>query len=119
MNIRIPLILLCLVGAAIAAEAQMMASPSTIAETKAANIAGTSTASITGAADPGAQVIVLGLDGNKAVIGVMGRADGTYAVENLAPGRYSIKEEGPHHAARTLTLLEGQVGHVDLAPAKK
>ena len=118
MNTRILLISLSLMGSAISAEAQAAASPSTTAETKT-DLAGTSTASITGAADPGAQVIVLGLDGNKAVIGVMGRADGTYAVEHLAPGRYSIKEDGPHHAARTLTLLAGQVGHVDLAPAKK
>jgi hypothetical protein len=76
-------------------------------------------ASITGAAEPGVQIVVMGLGKSKIVVGVVGQADGTYRVENLPAGRYSIKVDLPNHAARTLTLEPGQVGHVDLAPSKK
>lgn len=70
---------------------------------------------ITGAGDPGAQVVVTQVDGGK-VIDAMVKCDGTYRAEGLEPGRYQIVEGGPHHAPRTLTVRAGEDSHVDLAP---
>ena len=75
-----------------------------------------STGSIAGNADPGAQIVVTGID-NGSVIGVMAECDGTYKAENLKPGRYSIVEGGPHHAVRKLSVDAGAVAHVDLGSA--
>jgi hypothetical protein len=70
---------------------------------------------ITGVADPNTQIVVTGLDSSQ-VTGVMSKCDGTYRVSGLNPGRYAIVESGPHHAARKLSVKDGEESHVDLAP---
>ncbi|AEU37679.1 carboxypeptidase-like regulatory domain-containing protein [Granulicella mallensis] len=75
-----------------------------------------STGSIVGSADPGAQIILTGNDSG-SVIGIMATCEGTYKAENLKPGRYSIVEGGPHHAVRKLSVEAGGVSHVDLGAA--
>jgi len=76
-----------------------------------------STGSIAGAADADAQIIVTNLATGQ-VIGIMAKCDGTYRAEGLKPGRYQIKENGPHHAARQVGVEAGKQSEVDLAPAK-
>jgi hypothetical protein len=72
--------------------------------------------SISGSADPGAQIVVNGIDSG-AVIGIMAKCDGSYKSEGLAPGRYAIVEGGPHHATRKLSVESGKESHVDLGAA--
>jgi phage gp45-like len=81
-----------------------------IAQARSAN------GSITGSADPGAQIVVTSLDGGQ-VNGVVAKCDGSYRVDRLKPGRYEIVEGGRHHAVRKLSVTEGQDSHVDLAVA--
>ena len=72
--------------------------------------------SILGSADPGAQIVVSGVDSG-AVIGIVADCDGSYKAEGLAPGRYAIVEGGPHHATRKLSVEAGKESHVDLGAA--
>jgi hypothetical protein len=71
------------------------------------------TGAIAGSADPGAQIVVTGVDSG-AVIGIMASCDGTFKAENLKPGRYAIAEGGAHHATRKLSVDAGATAHVDL-----
>jgi hypothetical protein len=75
-----------------------------------------STGSIVGGADPGAQIVLTGVDSG-SVIGILATCDGTYKAENLKPGRYTIVEGGPHHAVRKFSINPGAISHVDLGAA--
>jgi len=75
------------------------------------------TSAISGAADPGAQIIVIRLDGTRIIVGAVGKPDGTYRVENLPEGAYQIKENGVGHAARSVFVKAGTTASVDLAPS--
>jgi hypothetical protein len=72
--------------------------------------------SIAGSADPGAQIVVSGVDSG-AMIGIVAKCDGSYKVEGLTSGRYAIVEGGPHHATRKLSVEAGKESHVDLGAA--
>jgi hypothetical protein len=74
------------------------------------------TGSIAGSADPGAQIVVTGIDSG-VVVGIVASCDGKYKAENLKPGRYAIVEGGAHHAARKLSVDAGAMAHVDLGAA--
>ncbi len=76
------------------------------------------TGSIQGSADPGAQVIVTNLD-DGALSGVMAKCDGTYVAPGLRPGRYKVQENGPGHAARTLSVSADHISQTDLAPQRR
>ncbi len=76
------------------------------------------TGSITGKADPGAQIVVTNVE-NGQVVGVVAKCDGSYRANDLRPGRYEIVEGGPHHAVKKLSVVEGQGSHVDLAVEAK
>ncbi len=68
---------------------------------------------IRGSADPGAQIVVVN-EASGAVAGFVAHQDGTYAAGPLAPGRYTIYEDSPHHAKRHLSLEGKRDGAVDL-----
>jgi len=71
---------------------------------------------IYGAADPGAQIVVINLDSG-SIVGIVAKADGTYRTDALAAGRYRIAEKGAYHAPRELSVVAGQSTNVDLVPA--
>ncbi|HEV7777119.1 MAG TPA: carboxypeptidase-like regulatory domain-containing protein [Luteibacter sp.] len=71
---------------------------------------------IAGAADPGAQIVVIN-DDTSAVSGFVATAKGTYRAGPLQPGRYSIVEAGEHHATRHLRVEANRDAAVDLAPS--
>lgn len=72
---------------------------------------------IKGSADPGAQIVVTSED-TGSVMGYVAAGDGTYRAGPLAPGRYSIVEQGAHHAVRHLSVSADRDGEVDLAPRR-
>jgi len=80
-------------------------------------IAAPDTGSIRGTADPSWQIIVTNLD-DGSVSGIMSKCDGTYEATGLRPGRYRIKENGPRHAPRTLSVSANHISETDLAPQR-
>ena len=76
------------------------------------------TGSIQGNAEPDSQIVVTNLD-DGSITGIMAKCDGTYIAANLKPGRYRIQQNGPGHAARTLSVAAGHVSETDLAPEKR
>ncbi|BDU22181.1 carboxypeptidase-like regulatory domain-containing protein [Dyella sp. GSA-30] len=68
---------------------------------------------IRGSADPGAQIVVVN-EATGAVAGYVADKDGAYAAGPLAPGRYTIYEDRPHHAKRHLGIDGKHDGAVDL-----
>ena len=68
---------------------------------------------IRGSADPGAQIVVVN-EATGTVAGFVAHQDGAYAAGPLAPGRYTIYEDRPHHAKRHLSIDGKHDGAVDL-----